>query len=84
MWLPTPTPDEAERFPLVRKVWDMVLAGETYLRTIHKTLLEMGLTGGTRHGATKPVSYQAVYELLRDRFYVGEIPYKGEYLPGKH
>lgn len=76
-------PDE-DRFHLVRKGWDMMLAGNVTVCEVHRRLVQLGLTARSRNRKTLPVSRSKVHSLFRDRFYMGEISFNGQSYPGKH
>ena len=77
---------DPERFPLIRKAWDMMLTGN-YVATeiLNKLNNEWGFR--TREGKKKggkPISRSAIYTIFTNVFYAGIIPYKGLYVEGKH
>jgi site-specific DNA recombinase len=76
-----PDPD---RFRLVRKGWDMMLEGNHSVSEIHRELVARGLTIWNRRGSPRPISRTRMHKLFTERFYTGQIKYRGSFLPGKH
>lgn len=83
------TPIDPERFPLIRKTWDLVLTG-TYgplqaLRTLNE---EWGYrTPKHKRIGGKPMTRSYIYKMLTDPFYYGEFEYpvgSGIWHKGKH
>ncbi len=72
---------DAERFPLVRKMWDMLLAGHYSVSFILKTATE---SLGLRTQDGKTVSTNGAFKIFTNQFYCGEFIYNGELHPGKH
>ncbi len=69
------------RFPLVRRMWDMVLSENYTISEIYEIAIkEWGYT--TPYG--KKLSRSAIFELFRNPFYTGHFLYKGELKQGKH
>lgn len=75
-------PDE-ERWDLVRRCWDMALAGHT-VGGIHRFAVAAGLTTRSRRSVRGPVSLPRLHKVLRDPFYAGVLTYKGEAMAGRH
>ncbi|MBS1712975.1 MAG: recombinase family protein [Armatimonadetes bacterium] len=75
---------DSDRFPLVRKGWDLVIDGKHSLAEIHRMLQKLGLSVRTKNGVTKPISYARLIALFREPFYMGQIVFMGETYPGKH
>ena len=75
---------DPERFDLVRSGWDMLLTGEYSILQIAEALQAKGLTYHRRGKQPRPISRNTVYRMFRDRFYYGEITFKGESRTGKH
>lgn len=78
------TPDPA-RFALIREMFDMVLTGSYSGRQVWAWARDNGLrTPERRLNGGKPLSLSAVYRLLSNRFYAGQMPWNGKWYPGKH
>ncbi|WP_406123708.1 recombinase family protein [Streptomyces canus] len=78
--------EDPHRFPLVRRMWDLLLTGlysPDRITQIAET--EWGLTTLRRRrlGGT-PLVRSAVYRILRDPFYAGLIRWDGEIYKGRH
>ena len=66
---------DPERFPLVRRMWDMFLTGHYSVRELHKIADEQwGLkTPQKRKLGGKPLSMSHIYRILNDQFYMGKF-----------
>jgi site-specific DNA recombinase len=76
---------DLERAPFVKLAFELYAKRNFTLETIVDELTDRGLT--TRPTARRPVgpiSVSKVHQLLRDRYYLGEVRYKDEYYPGRH
>lgn len=98
-WLPGPAPigyiNEKEkrtivpdpvRFPLIRKMWDLMLTGSYSPRRILQIATEdWGLTTReTKRKGGGPLALSAVYGLFKQPFYYGAILRGGQLSPGSH
>lgn len=77
---------DKSRFPLVRRIWDLMLSGNYSVARILKIANEdWGFrTRRTKRTGEKPLSRGGLYRMFLDRFYCGQIVFKGELLQGKH
>jgi site-specific DNA recombinase len=77
---------DPERFPLVRKMWDQLLSGQMNPRAITRWAEEAGLrTRRTAHQGGKPLSFQYVYRLFANPYYMGLFQLRnGESYKGGH
>ncbi|HUI28837.1 MAG TPA: recombinase family protein [Candidatus Acidoferrales bacterium] len=83
---------DEERFPLVRKLWDLFLSGKYSVRRIHRIAKdELRLrTRETRKKGGKPLSVSHIYKILTDPFYYGSYLWinsdteKKELVKGSH
>ncbi len=77
---------DPERFPLIRKAWDLMLTGNYLPRQILEKLNnEWGFrTRAWKRKGSKPMSRSTIYTIFTNAFYAGVIPYKGLYIEGKH
>jgi len=69
---------DPDRFPLLRKAWDLMLTGNYTADEVRNKLNnEWGFR--TRKGkkkGSKPISRSTIYRILTNRFYVGQITYQ--------
>lgn len=77
---------DPERFPLVQRMWQLMLTGVYSPRQIwEKATEDWGLrTVKRKRIGGKPVSLSAVYRIFTNPFYAGVIPWGGRLFPGKH
>jgi len=98
-WLPGPAPtgylndretktivSDPDRFPLVRKMWELMLSGTCTPRRIWEIAThDWGLrTVKRRRSGGAPLALSAVYRILTNPFYAGVIEREGRTYPGKH
>lgn len=83
--LRTIVPDP-ERFPILRRVWELMLTGAYSPRTILDIATEeWGLRSKRRkRSGGKAFSMSALYDILSNPFYAGLIVRQGVSYPGKH
>ncbi|MGA2186339.1 MAG: recombinase family protein [Bryobacteraceae bacterium] len=83
--LRTIVPDP-ERFPLLRRMWELMLTGAYSPSEIRAIATEQwGLRSKTRKRiGGKPFSLSAVYDMFANSFYAGVITRHGLTYPGKH
>lgn len=74
------------RFPLVRKMWDLLLTGVyTPSRILYLATTEWGLkTIERKHSGGGAVSLSALYAMFTNPFYYGCFEYNGTLYPGRH
>ncbi len=77
---------DAERFALVRKMWDLMLAGShTPPKIAEIANKDWGFrTRKFKKQGGKPLSRSTIYKIFTDPFYCGMIRYNGQLYPGKH
>jgi site-specific DNA recombinase len=78
---------DEQRFPLVRRMWDLLLSGEMRPEQIRKLANDTwGLRTPThKRLGGKPLSRSVLYRIFENPFYLGVIPLgDGRRLPGKH
>ncbi|CAN0307727.1 unnamed protein product, partial [Phaeothamnion confervicola] len=76
---------DPKRAPLMKWAFEQYATGDYSLVQLLRELTELGLT--TRRTAKwgeRPLSRTRLAELLRDPYYIGMVPYKGEVYPGRH
>ncbi len=78
-----PDPD---RFPLIRKAWDMMLTGIYSPLQVLRTLNDDWGYRTPKHKRIggKPMSRSHIYKMFTDAFYYGEFEYQGNWYMGKH
>ncbi len=77
---------DPDRFTSMRLLWDKMLTGTYSMaqlvkiadKELHITTPVRGRTGG------KPIAYSSICALFKNRFYTGQLPFKGEVYPGNH
>lgn len=80
---------DEERFPIVRKLFDLMLTG-AYTRMdllkIANEQLGLRMRYNSKHGirAEKLVTRSNIYHVLTNPFYYGEFRYSGEWYQGNH
>ncbi|WP_446724826.1 recombinase family protein [Microbacterium sp. CFBP 13617] len=73
------------RAPLIRWAFEQYATDDYSVWQLASILGDMGLT--TRASAKRPerpVSSSALAEIIRDPYYTGMLPFKGELYPGRH
>jgi hypothetical protein len=81
--------NDPERFPLIRRMWDLMLTGlYTPPKILEIANQEWGLhTRTTRRGGNKPLARSAIYKIFTKSFYYGWFEYptgSGQWHQGKH
>jgi site-specific DNA recombinase len=81
----TVVPDP-ERAPLVRMLFERYATGQYTFAQLREAATTAGLrTRPTkRYPAGTPVSMHTLGRILRDRYYLGKVPYKGREYDGRH
>ena len=75
---------DEERAPFVKLAFELYASGEYTMEDIVEELTDRGLTTrATSHRPAGPVSTSKMSRLLRDRYYVGDVVYKGEVYQGR-
>jgi len=77
---------DPERFPVIRRMWDLMLTGAYSPRRIFEMArFEWGLrTPRSKRSGGKPIALSAVYTILTNPFCAGVIAWGGKTYPGKH
>lgn len=76
---------DPDRFDILRKIWDAVLAGESPLEVLSTATDEWGLrTRKHRRTGGKPLGRSNFYVMLSNPFYYGLLVRNGESYPGSH
>lgn len=77
---------DPERFPIIRKMWDLMLSGNYTPTEIQRIASDhWGLrTRQFRRSGGRPFNRSAVYKLFHNPFYYGAIVMKGEIYQGQH
>ena len=80
----TAVPDQ-ERFPLVRRMFDLALTGNHSLRDITLKTWDWGLrTPERRRSGGKPLTKSLVHHILINPFYAGKLVWNGATYAGAH
>jgi site-specific DNA recombinase len=76
---------DQKRAPLVRRAFQLYATGENSLRRLHEQMTAEGLTTRpTPKRPAGPLALSKLAELLRNRYYLGLVSYRGVEHPGKH
>jgi len=75
---------DPERFPLVRQMFVLAMAGVPPKQIALTAREDWGLTSVRGGRAGQPLALPTVYKILRNRFYLGELTFDGLRLPGRH
>lgn len=73
------------RKPFIRDAFELYATGEYTETTLLELLVSRGFTTRpTLKRPEKPVVLSLIGHLLRNRYYIGEVPYKGQWYKGRH
>ena len=77
---------DPDRFTLVRRMWDLMLKGDSSPHKILEIATEKWgfRTRKFKRAGGGPVARSAIYKLFQNPFYYGSILYHGELFPGRH
>lgn len=75
---------DPERFPLVRRMFDLALAGQSPKQVALIARDDWGLTSPPGKHLGRPLALATVYKILKNRFYLGEIIHAGTTYAGRH
>jgi len=70
-----------KRAPLVVQAFELFGTGQHTLDSLHEILGDAGLQAP---GRNKTIGRETLHKLLRDRYYIGKLPYKGIEYQGRH
>lgn len=76
---------DPERAPFAKLAFELYSTGNYTFQDVADELTDRGLT--TRPTARRPagpISDSKIHQMLRDRYYLGEVSYKGEQFEGRH
>jgi site-specific DNA recombinase len=72
------------RGPLVRLAFELYATGNWTLADLSDELYDRGLRTRPRNGPAKKVGVSKLSQMLRDRYYIGIVTFKGEEYTGRH
>lgn len=76
---------DPERGPFVKTAFDLYETGDYSFQDIADELSERGFqTRPTERRPAGPISDTKIHQLLKDRYYIGEVTYKEETFAGRH
>lgn len=75
---------DPERFPLVRRMFDLALAGQSPKQVALIARDDWGLTSPPGKHVGRPLALATVYRILNNPFYAGQITHAGAVYPGRH
>lgn len=76
---------DPERAHFVKLAFELYAAGDLTFQDIADELTDRGLTTRpTQRRPAGPISDSKIQQMFRDRYYLGEITYKGETYDGRH
>lgn len=76
---------DPERAPMVKLAFELYATGDYSLDDLADELYDRGLrTRATNRHPAKKVSINKLSQMLRDRYYLGYVDYKGEEIRGRH
>jgi hypothetical protein len=76
---------DPERAPMVKLAFELYATGDYSLDELADELYDRRLrTGATNRHPAKKVSINKLSQMLRDRYYLGYVDYKGEEIRGRH
>ncbi len=77
---------DPERFDIVKRCWDMLLADTKTVKDIHRIAAkDWGLTILGAHGKNpRPISRSSMYNMFSNPFYCGKFRWDGKIWQGKH
>lgn len=76
---------DAERFPIVKRLWELFLTGAYSVPKLLEAAHSMGLrTLPRKRCGGGPITKSALYHLLASPFYAGYIVHDGIWYPGRH
>jgi len=74
-----------ERAPFVKLAFELYASRDKTFADIAEELTNRGLrTQPMQRPPAGPISDSKIQQMLRDRYYLGEVRYKGERYPGRH
>jgi len=76
---------DPERGPLIAEAFELYATGEWTARTLLDHLTAKGLrTRAIRSRPSQPLSLSRLWVILRSRYYIGYVTYRGAEYPGRH
>ena len=75
---------DPERFPILRKAWELILSENCTLTEVQTAVVSMGLTRRNGRGGHEPLSRHTVFSMFSNPFYTGQFMFRGTLWAGKH
>jgi site-specific DNA recombinase len=76
---------DEERAPFVHRAFELYASGEYSVRQLHRTLTDEGFTTrATAKRTAQALALSKLHTLLRNRYYIGQVTYRGIENPGLH
>jgi len=75
---------DPERGPLIRQAFELYATGDYTVAALCDELTHRGLRTRPGRYPAGPISDSKLGSMLRDRYYLGFVSYKGEEYPGRH
>jgi site-specific DNA recombinase len=70
--------------PLVRQAFELYATGDYTLADLSDELYDRGLRSRPRSGPAQQISVNKLSQMLRDRYYLGVVTFRGEEYQGRH
>jgi site-specific DNA recombinase len=75
---------DPERGSLVRQAFELYATGDYTLADLSDELYDRGLRSRPRNGPAQQISVNKLSQMLRDRYYLGVVTFKGAEYQGRH
>ena len=76
---------DEQRGPIIEEAFNLFATGKYTIDTLHTRVTDLGLTARpTKSKPEGPISKSLLGTILRDRYYLGEVEYEGQWHPGRH
>ncbi|WP_433603564.1 recombinase family protein [Nocardia sp. CA-135953] len=77
---------DEKRAPLIKEAFELYATGDYSTERLEAAMADRGLTTrpSPKRPVEKPVPHKTWQRILRDPYYAGWVPYKGDVYPGRH